>query len=175
MKQLKRIFPVTIILMLFLFAFGIAEETKKSEEITWYSLDKAIPMAKKQNKHIFIDFSTSWCVYCKKMDKEVFTQESVINLLSNDYIPVKIDGEGDTELDIDGYKITERELTKREFQVKGFPTFWFLKPDGNKLTNISGYKPADYMTAALTFIKDYEYDSTLSKNGTPINKTKSGN
>lgn len=178
MKRFVTSISVILVLVFALSNIGLSENNtkeKKEEGIQWMSLDKAIPLAKKENKHVFIDFSTSWCGYCKKMDKEVFTQQSVIDLLNNDFIPVRVNGEGKELLEIDGYKITERELTTREFGVRGYPTFWFLTPDGKKLTNFSGYRPADYMSAALTFIKDYKYDSTKTKNETPAKDSEKSN
>lgn len=176
MKKLKLILPGIFLLVLLSVAIGTTEEVKKtsavttesSEGIKWYDLDQALPLAKEQNKHIFIDFSTAWCGYCKKMDKEVFTKKEVIDLLNNDYIAVKVNGDGTKELEIDGYKVTEKDLTKREFKVTGYPTFWWLTADGKKLFKESGYRPADFWIQALTWVKDFEYDSTLSKDGTPI-------
>ena len=171
MKKFKFLLPMLGLLILFSFNSAISEDSKESKGIKWYPLDEAIPLAKEQNKHVFIDFSTSWCGYCKKMDKEVFTQQAIIDLLNNDYIAAKVDGDGKTELNLDGYKITEKDLTKKEYGVTGYPTFWWLNPKGDKLFKVSGYKPADYWVGALTFVKDYEYDSSLSKDGTPINNT----
>ena len=174
MKKRNFILPLIACFLLVSFSSGISEEMK-AEKINWYSLDEAMTIAKEKNKHIFIDFSTSWCGYCKKMDKEVFTQQSVINLLNNDFIAVKVDGDGVKELEIDGYKIKEKDLTRREFKVTGYPTFWWLNPEGKKLFKVSGYKPAEYWVQALTFVKDYEYDSTLDKSGNKIQKPEGKN
>jgi len=141
------------------------EKRIKAEKINWEPYDIGLKNAKKNNKHVFIDFSTAWCGWCKKMEQEVFTDPKVIDILNNDFIPVRVDGDSKNVLDINGYKVTEKNLTRYEFGVRGYPTFWFLKPDGSKLTTFSGYRPADYMIQALTFIKDYKYDTTKTKNG----------
>ena len=159
MKITKIIIPVLLLIFASQSLFAGTPESKK-DGITWYSLDKALPMAKEQNKFIFIDFYTTWCGYCKKMDKEVFTKKEVINLLNNDYIAVKVNGESQNMLEIDGYKISERDLTKKEFKVKGYPTFWWLTPSGKKLHSQSGYAPADFWINALNTIKKVELDST---------------
>ena len=164
MKIIKICIPV----LLLIFAFQqIGAETvttaetvsKTKDGIKWYALDEALPMAKEQKKFIFIDFYTTWCHYCKKMDKEVFNKAEIINLLNNDFIAVKVNGDSKKVLEIDGYKITENELAKKEFKVSGYPTFWWLTPSGKKLHTQSGFAPADFWISALTQIKDLELDS----------------
>jgi thioredoxin-related protein len=139
-----------------------AQKTENGE-INWMRYDEGVAKAKKEDKHVFIDFTTSWCKWCKVMDKETFSRPDVIDLLNNHFVAVKVDGEGKTELDIDGYKITERNLTSKEFGVRGFPSFWFLKSDGTKLGNIRGYRPAEFMIEAFKFVKDRKYDSTAAE------------
>lgn len=146
---------------------GQKQEPKKatnSKEISWMSYDLGLDKAKTEDKHVFIDFTAKWCGWCKKMDKETFSRPEVIEMLNNNFIPVRVDGDSNRELNINGYKITERNLTRHEFGVRGLPAFWFLKSDGTKLGVIRGYKPADYMMEALAYVKDYKYDSTRTKN-----------
>ena len=179
---MKKVSAVTFFLFITAFlviageTFTAEKETAKKsgskEGIQWTSYDIGLKRAKKEDKHVFIDFSTKWCGWCKKMDKETFSDPKVIEILNNDFIPVKVDGDSKRELDIDGYKITEKNLTAREFGVRGYPTFWFLKPDGTKLGAISGYKPTNIMLDALTFVKEYKYDSTRTQQQPPDKKEK---
>jgi len=143
---------------------------QKEEGINWTSYDIGLARAKKEDKHVFIDFSTKWCGWCKKMDKETFSDSEVIEMLNTYFVPVKVDGDSKKELNIDGYKITEKNLTSREFGVRGYPTFWFLKSDGSKLGAINGYKPKETMMEALKFVKEYKYDTTRTQ--TPQEKNK---
>ena len=161
---------------LLVFAFSVAliaqeEDSGKTDGIQWVSYDVGLEKAAQEKKHVFIDFTAKWCGYCKKMDRETFSKPEVITMLNEHFVPVKVDGDSKNELNIDGYKITESNLTKQEFGVRGYPTFWFLKPDGSKLGAISGYRPADVMIDALTFVKEEKYDTTKAQ---PENEDKSG-
>lgn len=168
MRKIKLWFPIFLVVALFAFSLTAQESTDKLDankesaptEITWYELDTAIIMAKEQNKHVFIDFKTAWCGYCKKMDREVFSDPEIITLLNGDFIPAKVDGDSQNKLDIDGFQITEKDLARHEFGVRGYPTFWWLTPDGKKLLSLNGYRPKSTMKEALTYIKDYKYDTT---------------
>ena len=140
-----------------------AGEDTESKTIEWLAYDVALEKAAREDKHIFIDFTAKWCGYCRKMDREVFTDQRIIDLLNNDFVSVKVDGDSKNELDIDGYKITESNLTRQEYGVRGFPTFWFLKSDGTRLGPLGGYHPTEVMLEALTWVKERRYDSTTTE------------
>ena len=60
-------------------------------EIDWIPLQKAKEYAKKYNKEILIFFYKKDCEYCDKMKKEALSDMQVINLINNNFLPVKID------------------------------------------------------------------------------------
>lgn len=167
-KRLSLLLFMAGILSLNLTASGDtpADSTKtaaEKKEIVWHRYDDGLQLASKVNKHVFVDFTADWCGYCRKMEREVWTDPRVIDILNNDFVPVRVNGESKRELNIDGYKISERNLAVREFGVRGFPTFWFLKSDGTKLGPLGGYRPADFMVEALTWVKEERYDSTSTE------------
>lgn len=132
-----------------------SNEPAKAKEITWHSYDKGLAKAAEENKYVFIDFTAKWCGYCRKMERETFSQQNIIDILNNDFVAIKVDGDSENELDIAGYKITERNLTRMEYGVSGYPTFWFLTNDGTKLATIKGYRDLRYMESAFGQIKAY--------------------
>lgn len=164
MKLIKLlVIPVALIVLLSLsLTAGDAEKstTTDNSKINWLSYDEGLKKAKEENKHVFIDFTTAWCGYCKKMEREAFADPKVIDLLNNHFVPVRVDGDSKDTLDIDGYQITEKDLTRREYGVSGYPTFWWLKPDGSKLGRQPGYQTTEWMIGALEYVKDYKYDTT---------------
>ena len=72
---------------LFVFSQGGGDKT----EINWLSLEKAKKYAKQYDKTIFIYFYKEHCPYCEEMKKETFNDITVINLINNNFFPVKID------------------------------------------------------------------------------------
>ena len=138
-------------------------ETELYSEIDWILYDTGLVAARNEDKHVLINFTTSWCSWCKKMDKESFTKPDVIKLITDNFVAVKVDGDSKKELNVDGLKITERNLAKREYSVRGFPSFCFLKPDGTNLGCFSGYRDKKTIIQYLNYIKNEDYDTTKTQ------------
>ncbi len=160
-------------LMVFMLVAGVASATDKKDDkkakgstkptidstaIAWYPYDQGLKLAKESGKHIIVDFTAKWCGYCKKMDKEVFTDPEVIKFLNTHFVCVKVDGDSPNELNIEGYKITEQNLARSEYRVSGYPTFWFLKSTSERIGPASGYRPKDQFLDMAYFVKDDLYD-----------------
>ena len=147
-----------------------AEKSKQPEEsqtakIEWLSFDQGLAALKQKDntRHMFVDITASWCGWCKKMDKETFTDPRVIELMNTYFIPVKLWGDSNNELDIDGYKISEKNLAISEFKTNSYPTFWFVNPEQARIGPMPGFQTADRMVKALNWVKDREYDTTATK------------
>ncbi len=138
------------------------EKKSDQEKIHWLSFDKGMAALEQDStqKHMFVDVTASWCGWCKKMDREAFSDPKVISFVNSYFIPVKLWGDSDNELDINGYTISEKALAKSEFNVSGFPTFWFVSSDKARIGPLRGYQTSENLMKALTWIKEYKYDTT---------------
>jgi len=132
-------------------------------EIQWMDYDDGMALAKKENKHVFANFTAKWCGYCKKMNKTTFLDPDIVKILSESFISVKIDGDSRDTLNIDGYKITNRNLAKSEYGVGSYPTYWFLDDKGTKLGYIRGYQSKEQLFSYLKYVASREYEKTQEK------------
>lgn len=89
--------------------------------------EEVLAAAKTQNKLIFFDAYTSWCVPCKKMAKDVFTQDSVAAYFNQHFVNAKLDMESE-----EGLKFA------REFHVEAYPTLFIFDASGKMLYRIVG-------------------------------------
>ena len=92
------------------------------------SLEEAQALAKETGKPLYIDISTSWCGYCKKMKRNVYTQTQVIENLNKNFIPLAIDGEK-------GEGVT----LVRKHKVRGYPTQIIISGQGEIIGRHDGY------------------------------------
>lgn len=128
-------------------------------ELSWKSFDEGIALAKSQNKKMLIDVYTDWCGWCKKMDKEVYTDAKVKEILTAKYVIVKLNAEADKQLTFNGTKLSHAEFAQA-IGVTGYPATAFFGSDGQPITLLPGYVEAGRFATILTFIGDDHYKTT---------------
>jgi thiol-disulfide isomerase/thioredoxin len=110
--------------------FGLPFLLKANDSLVFFkgSWKDVLQEARKQNKPIFLDVYTSWCAPCKQMDKFVFTAKEVGNKYNAAFINYKIDAEKGEGITLAG-----------QFNVKAYPTYLFLDPQGYPVHRVEGY------------------------------------
>lgn len=96
--------------------------------------------AKAENKLVFVDAYTDWCSYCHKLDKEVYTEQSVVDYYTENFINVKFDAESEF-----GYPKAQ------QLSITGYPTMLFMTASDQVFKVIDGFVPAE---ALLAYGKD---------------------
>ncbi|MGB3094200.1 MAG: thioredoxin fold domain-containing protein, partial [Candidatus Zixiibacteriota bacterium] len=132
---------------------------KKKVELVWYKYDLGMTKAKKEKKHPLVHFYTNWCGWCKRMDKTTFSDEAVIEVLNESYVPIKVNGQSGEKVSLDGKEISERQLTGK-YGVRAYPATWFLKPSGERIAPRRGYVAAEEFLYILNWVKDDLYEET---------------
>jgi thioredoxin-related protein len=131
---------LTVLLFLLSFISLISQDTiAKEKKLVWNNnLEKAVAIAKKENKAILINFSGSdWCKWCKRLNAEVFSQKEFINYAKKNLVLVNIDFPQYTQQDpkVESYN---REVAQM-FRVQGFPTVVVIDKN-QKLAAYTGYQ-----------------------------------
>jgi len=100
------------------------------------TVDQALAAAKRDKKVVMIDFFTTWCLPCKKLDKTTWTDPEVQKWLADNTVALRLDAEKESEL-------------AKKHRIEGYPTMLFLTPDGTEIDRIFGYKePKDFLSQA---------------------------
>lgn len=134
------------------------EPPAEKAEISWLLYEDALRKGKLENKNIFVDFYTDWCGWCKRLDKDVYSDSGVKALLSKHFVNVKVNAESRRSFKLDdGAEFSEASLARDVYQVQGYPALWFLTSEGEKLTYIPGYVPKDKFINILNFIRTKAY------------------
>ncbi|MGK7370571.1 MAG: thioredoxin family protein [Candidatus Halalkalibacterium sp. M3_1C_030] len=139
------------LLPLFALAAFSFYEGQKPEEITWYSMQEAQELATENDKKVLVYAEAVWCTYCKKMEKEVFPRQEVIDSISRYYYPVRVDIESDKKLIFNDQTLTGSQFAQK-YRVRGTPTFFFIDKKGEILGAQPGFIPPDVFTNLLTFV-----------------------
>lgn len=128
-----------------------------NDELKWLDWNTGYPLAKKTNKIILVDAYTDWCGWCKKMDRDTYSQPEVIKILNKDFVIIKFNPEiSDVVYDLDGVKISGRELFGQLTRGKstGFPTTYFIEPNKKQIQIAAGYLGPDDFLKVLAQAKE---------------------
>ncbi len=154
-RQLNRLsigLPLTIVCAAFIVVPLIIAhaEVKSGDLITWMKYDLALAKAKQENKHVIVNFTTSWCGWCKKMKASTYRNPEVVKTIGDRFVAAVVDGDSYDVLKLNEGDITEKGLTL-QYGVRGYPTTWFLEPSGAKIAPAPGFIDS----TAMQYILDY--------------------
>ncbi|MEZ5357949.1 MAG: thioredoxin fold domain-containing protein [Candidatus Zixiibacteriota bacterium] len=124
---------------------------EKKDAITWIRYDEGMDLAAKKGKKVFLEFTTKWCGWCKKMHATTFKDSTIIRYLTDDFIAISIDAESHDSLNVGGFLTTERGVA-RDYGVSSYPTYWILEADGTRIAPIKGYKDKQTLGDMLEFV-----------------------
>jgi thiol:disulfide interchange protein DsbD len=130
-------------------------------EISWQPFsEQALASAQREGKGVIIDTFADWCIPCKELDQNTFTDPHV-RQESERFVTLKLDL---TTADAN----SEAGRAKKRFGIRGVPTVIFLDPAGREPlgTRLEGFEKAD---AFLARMKQVEFtpgasNQTLAKN-----------
>lgn len=122
-----------------------SEPTRDISKIDWQGYAQGMELAKSRNKPVFLYFHADWCTYCRKFQGTTFKDKAVLAYLSENFISIEVDT--DKYQDLAG-----------QWQVRGLPTLWFLKPDNSRITSLPGYVGAKEFLQILKYINTASYE-----------------
>ncbi len=98
-----------------------------TDGIPWRrDLALAMQQAKESGKPILADFTASWCPPCRVMKHDVWPDETVRRLASDNFIPALFDSDD-----------PQAQETFRRYQVQAIPTILVLDTEGNVLHRVN--------------------------------------
>jgi len=92
--------------------------------------DAALELAKAKNLPVLLNYTGSdWCVWCKLMDKQVFSKEEFYAFAKEKIILVTLDFPRDKSLVPEKY-VERNKMLLRQNGIRGLPTYVIVKSDG---------------------------------------------
>jgi thioredoxin-related protein len=121
---------------------GKQQKQAGAEPGMWLPFTEGMELAAKQKKHVVIDFYTTWCVWCKRMDRQTFSDPEVKKFLAENFVTIRVDAEDTTQrITYQGKEHTPATLARR-FGIRNYPTLVYLDREGELIRAVSGFMNA---------------------------------
>jgi thioredoxin-related protein len=119
---------------------------KPKHEIHWLTFEEAEIKMKEKPKKVIIDVYTGWCGWCKKLDKVVYENDSVIAFVNEHFYAIKFDAEQKKPINFVG-KVWNFSAEKRSNELAGalmqgrmsYPTTIFMDEGFKEAQPVPGY------------------------------------
>ncbi len=136
----KGILASVFVVCLTLFSF-----TSNEQELVWEHWNGGFYKAKDQGKIALIDTYTAWCGWCKKMDRDTYENQAIIDRINKDFIPIKFNPELGDKYSVGDTLVDGRSLLRalNKGKSSGYPTTFFYLPKQNQMYQYPGYMDAE--------------------------------
>jgi uncharacterized protein YyaL (SSP411 family) len=125
--------------------------------VHWMSYDEAFEKAKKAPKLIFVDLYADWCLPCRVMDANVYTDPTVASLLNDKFYAVKLDVDSKEKITCDGEHKVVQECMTQVWELSTLPSFVLLAPKGlSILTVTDSMSPQELQSLLYQFLAKEE-------------------
>lgn len=116
-----------------------ASSSVAADELWLTNMDEALELAKKNGRPVLVDFTGSdWCVWCVRLDTEVFDTELFRAEAPKRFVLVKLDFPRHSSILTAEEKEHNQQWSKK-FGVNGFPTILLLDTEGRPFAK-TGYQ-----------------------------------
>ena len=152
------------LVILLISAVSFSFKPAKKEKINWLNLAELTTAYNKKPKPIIIDVYTSWCGWCKVMDKETYANNKVATYINENYYAVKFNAESKDSVELNGKKYGYNPAYKANdlavfllFGRMGYPTTVLLSAIDAQPAPLSGYLKPSELEPPLKFFGDGVY------------------
>lgn len=122
--------------------FRFSPRSNHAHKIHWRSWgEEAFSEAIRLDKPIFLVICSSWCQWCHIMDETTLSESSVISIVNNDYIPIRVDSD-------------LRPDVNQRYNQNGWPSVAILSAEGETLWG-GVYVPPKQMLYYLGHVRRY--------------------
>ncbi|MBL7808354.1 MAG: DUF255 domain-containing protein [Saprospiraceae bacterium] len=167
---MKKILLSTLVIA----AFALVAQSFKSANPTpmkWYTWEEAVALNKTKPKKIMVDVYTSWCGWCKKMDKGAFTDPSVTAYISEHFYPVKLNAEQREAIKFNGenFEYVSNDNGRGGVHTlayalldgkMGYPSLVYLNEKYERIMISPGFKESPDLLKELHFAAEEMYTKT---------------
>ncbi len=142
-------------ILIFLTISGLT--TYGESEWKWLDFAEAHPLSLEQGKPLIVNFYSTGCYWCRKLDSDTFGDSLVESHLHDSFLAARVNIASNRKVQWRGQTITEHDLA-RQFSVRGTPLTAFVDTTGKIVGTIPGYIPPESFLPMLKFVEGGWYN-----------------
>lgn len=130
--KLKSLYPALLMLL-------ISIPFRSSAEMKFQALtvEQALEAGKKENKMVFVYFSSNQCPSCRIMESQVFIDQTLADFVNKNYITIRSSASN-----------IEGRMEQYQYQINMYPTIIYFDPTKGELMRLEGKKSLEIVKKA---------------------------
>jgi thioredoxin-related protein len=147
----------------------LASVQLSAQELKWLTFEEAVELNKTTPKKMLVDLYTDWCGWCKKMDRDTYSNVEIIKVINDNFYPIKFNAEQRESITFDGHTFKfmsqgsrgVHELAAALANNKlSYPTTVFMDEQMRIIQPLPGYMKPEQMLPILKYIGEDHFKST---------------
>jgi len=163
-KKMQKVKWLSVLAIAVIAATSFRPSYHEKEKIHWLTVAELQQAYKKEARPILFDVYTSWCGWCKVMDKDTYSKEDVVAYINEKYYAVKLDAESKDSVMLGNRKFGYNAASKTNdlasyllFGQMAFPTTVFLSAPDARPAPLAGFLKPKELEAPLKYFGDGAY------------------
>ncbi len=162
---MKFFFPIIFLILSTCNSIGqtaesIPNEFELPDKILWLNLDEAETKSLEANRKVMLFLYTDWCIWCKKMEKTTFKDETIANYINSKFLPAKFDAENEKVVEFQNKNYAFQDVEPRgvhelAMELMGgritYPTIAFFDENWQLIQSIPNFHSAENFEMILTY------------------------
>ena len=140
-KNVTRQSILALLLVMLAASVSLAAPAAKKDQskplVHWMDYGKALEKAQSEPKLIFVDLYADWCVPCRIMDANVYSDPTVASLLNTRFHAVKLNADSQDSIVCDGQKNTVQRCYFDVWELHALPAFVLVAPKGMSILTVT--------------------------------------
>lgn len=122
---------------------------KALRKVHWMDYSAAFEKAKNGPKLVFVDLFADWCIPCRVMEKNVYSDPTVAALLNTRFYATKLDVDSQDTIMCDGQKKTVQRCYFDVWELNALPAFVLMAPKGMTILTVTDSMSPEEMQQLL--------------------------
>jgi thioredoxin-related protein len=159
------------LLMAFTIKQSFTEQQSTAKHVEWVSLEEAQKRCEKEPRRIFIDFTTSWCGWCKTMDQNTFSNPTIAEYMNKNFYCVSFNAETSDTVYFNGQQFVNKNpgmsRSAHDFAIAvlrgqlSYPSYGIFNKARNGVAVLQGYMPPQDFEPYLHYYAE-DQENTIS-------------